>query len=290
MRAEDKEKPQAPKTKSDTTNDATKVRVDSPKESAPAVPQGPAVASQIVASQAVTSPAVAPKAVPTIKKNILWTKNRPVVRKQAVRVEEEQLRPARKRKMDVIEDAITDRPPKRSMGADGQKRTSPPQTKKPETYGSSADAIVSSENVKESNKAVSVITTGDAAADSMSMSSAEGPENDQGTTPQVKTPAVHIDCSSPASSGLEMPPTPGRFEESQYFTDERDSTTEMAGATNEEAGNVQKSSEEESTAHFESLFIESSSASESLLEDSSNDIDAPSEENPDGSSKATTPD
>lgn len=114
VRAEEEPLRQAPKRKMDAIEDATKARIDPPKAKTPGLPQGQAVAL---------------KAVPPIKTSIIWNKTQPAVRKQPVRAEEEHLRPARKRKMDDIEDACDDRPAKWSMAANGQKQTSTPQVK-----------------------------------------------------------------------------------------------------------------------------------------------------------------
>ena len=317
VRPEEGKSPQSPKGKDDAIKDTTKARVDPPKGPTAAVPQ-----AQVLA----------PKAVSAVNKSIVWNKaQQPKVRTQEVRVEEELKRPARKRKMDVTEDATPDRPPKRSITADGQKRTSPPQTKKPDTSASSLA------KAKESIKDVTAHTTEDAVADSDSMSSAEAQAASQAsTTEHVNPAAIHIDASS-SSTDLEMPPTPGGTQEADYDPLEHDSAelempptpggtqeadhdlfehnsaelempptpgyaqeddydlfesgfaTRMAKATNQEAEDAPKSSEE-STRALDSLFVESSSALDSILEDPSSDLESPTEEKPNGSSKATTPD
>ena len=204
------------------------------------------------------------------------------------------LRPTRKRKLDAIEDATSGRPSKWSMAADGQKRTSPLQTKKLGTRGSSPEIIVTSAKAKESIKDVAANKTEDAATDLITIPSAEGLETNQATIQHVKTRADHVDyvsssSSSSSSAELQMPPTPGRPEEAQYDTVEHDSTTEMASATTEEAENAPKSSEE-STRGLDSLFIGSSGALDSLFEESFSDLDSSLEGKPNCSSKATTPD
>ena len=268
VRAQEEKLRQPPKGNIDAIKDAAKAAVDPPKGPTVTVPQ-----AQVLA----------PKAVPAVKKSIVMTKVQHVIRKQQVPVEGEQLRPARKRKMDVLEDATTDRPRKWSMAANGQKQTSPPQTKKPDTCASSLA------KAKGSIEDVTAHTTEDAVADSDSISSAEAQAAFQAsTTQQVDPAAIHVDASS-SSADLEMPPTPGYAQEVNYDLFEPDFATRMAKATNEEDEDAPQSNEE-STRALDSLFIEPSSDSGSLFEDNASDLDTALEERPNGSSKATSPD